>query len=333
MKLHEILHEMAWPDKYYHFERMVRDKRMSIGELKNYVDKKWNMELRVVTDSNLPPKSSGSASIETYPESPGGIPHPDRPTTKEHRRVLQIHVSPDVKNFTPAAEVSGLIDSLLKHELSHYRQALRRPPRHWGGYVMPQSGDLRDPTISGYTLQTLERAPQIMDMATALAILEVPPSAFEECIDRIKNKITGDNPPPVEALRQLAYSDIAGEFQDKHGLRKAREMAVDIGVDEYLKRVASKIAEMGAMRAIIELHGPSVPKEMRRMYRGQYHQYIKGIKKQYPKVKGYYSKNKDEFLRSLKKHQPARRQHEAEQRAQLQQILGILQGMQGGPTS
>ncbi len=327
MKLHEILHEMAWPDKYYHFERMVRDKRMSIGELKHYMDKKWNMELRTVPDQNLPPKSSGSASIETYPESPGGIPHPDRPTTKEHRRVLQIHVSPDVKDFTAAAEVSGLIDSLLKHEMSHYRQALRRPPRHWGGYVMPQSGDLRDPTVSGYTLQTVERAPQIMDMATAMAVLQVPPSSFEESVDRIKKKILSDNPPPVEAIHQLAYSEVAGEFEDKHGFRKARELAVEVGVDEYIRRVASKVAQMAVMRAILELD-PNIPKEIKRMYRGQYHQFVKGIKKQYPKVRGYYSRHEDEFLRGLKKHQPARKEFEAQQRGQLEQLMDMLRAAQ-----
>lgn len=334
MKLYEVLTEMAWPDKFHQLEQRIRSSNMTMGELFDLLFKEYGIRVLPQADLNSDPLTVGSAAITPRKLTANDVA-PDASEEIKQRlignRALQIELGPGVSETTPAKEVGGLLQ-VLRHELGHYQQGIGMSPEKSDAmqraYVSADGDQM--PTAQQnimYALQPIERPQQVLDMAHYIAQLGGTIDGFFSAVHQTAKKIL-ETPDDIDAS-----IDEVALFHAGH------EMEAGMGIDSEEK--ASKLYQEGGHTAMRMVHATiaqlamahlavlfTEDKQYGKKLKAQLFQYEKLLKKRFPKVKGYYSRTKDDDVKSFVKNNPTRGeiQQQMQLMAQMADALGIMRG-------
>ena len=306
MKLHHIVTEMAWVDKFAELERHVREQNMTLGQLIDYIGDNFHIFVIPDIDPRTDPMSVGNAGMTPDPVDSEEIP--------EHlrgRHALILGFGPGISEDTPVEEINEIFPR-LRHELSHFQQTRQKSKEQFGDYINPDMSSPFSPQSGMYTIQPVERAPWAVDIAHHLAATGISPNAFEKAIDKAYASIReGEGVTAEDMMREVnkAARELMGVVDD--------EMLKDI-VDKYelsssINQLGGVIGQMAILRAMA-YHSQS--KEQKRMIRGRYHQFMKQVRSRYPKAKGYFKTHEKEHRAALERTK--------EKRGMLQQQLEMM---------
>lgn len=322
MRLHKILTEMSWPDKFYELEQKIRSLNMTVDEFMDFMYDEFKIYVHPIGDPAGPAMSMSGASITATRISAKDLDSNTNPgvfNTLVGSKVLNLHFGVGVDGDTPVKEISGFFQ-VLRHELTHSQQGDKiqsdKLKRFQTGYVSP---DPKDPVSEDsilYTIQIMERSAQSVDLAYYLVKIGFTPEQFEQCLHLVLGDVANmQKPIPTETLLTITKERMSqvGRFdQDKIDNLITNEMA-----EMALAMVQTLISQIVGLRVNIF---PNISKNYRQQLRQIQHAYIKLAKKRYPKVKGYYLRHKDEDIESYKAHD--------EFRAQMN-ILNIIDQLMG----
>jgi hypothetical protein len=325
MKLNEILNEMAWPDKFRQIEQKMRSSNMTLDDFVGFMEKEYNVLVKLESSMNAEPLTIGSAGITPKPLSAAELKAAGMSDSHikqlAGKRMLTMQVGPGADPSTPINEL-GNFYRVLRHEMAHYMQGEdfsdEKHARYQQTYASPHDDPIH-PKAAQYTLQAVERSPQAMDLATYLAQLQIKPEQFDKAIGNLLRKlqqgeITNSNDLLDKSMKQLErYGGLGG---DMAGIKAGRGYGTAIGMLQAL------IAQMAMARFIAS---KTTDKQTRQMIRRQYHQLLKLTTKRYPKVKAYLNQTRAEDEAAFEKNNPTRAQINAVKQglADIAELIGL----------
>lgn len=332
MKIHNILAEMSWPDKFHQLEQKIRSSNMTMQELMNYLEKEYKIAMLPQFDLDTEAYSVGNASMTPLEFTADQIDPNAAEEAKQElskligMRIFQVEIGSGVDGDTPVKEVTGFLHT-LRHELSHYQQGTQmsreRTMDMSSRYVDAdsQGGPLAPQTIL-YALQPIERPAQAVDLAHYLAQINSTPERFIDAVDDTRRGILamavgGDD--LQEIARQIA--GLAGqELADVHSQEDANEL-YNRGHGMALRIIRVLIAQHAFVLVIAGLmNDDEQERNQKKKIRGQIHQFHKILVNRFPKVKGYYSQMRDDEIESHMKNNDLRAKLEAEKQLLISMI-------------
>lgn len=299
MKIHHIITEMAWINKFSTFEKHVRDTNMTLNELKNFLLQNYNIFIMFEKSRNSATGGHGGGGIgdliatddiSAPPKLRGHIP-------------LTIVLSPEIDGDTPVAEVHGLL-GVLRHEISHALTDTTKDKRlHYDNYVKPSHNE------GMYYIQPMERPAQALDMAEALAVVGMNPDQLEKIIFKVSNKIIkhideGIGPDVVESIVRRYIEAAIGIRSD--GIINKIEKE---GWEVYINPISSKIQHLSLLVAlgkatkndtdIHKEHGKHKVQNTSAKIRLQFNTFMKMVRSNFKKAKAYAAAHPEHKAKSL----------------------------------
>jgi hypothetical protein len=190
--LTELLQEAGFIHKFDQLEGQLR--RADIAQLKEILRDDYAVNLQLDQVDSLPPMHCGGAAMD-------------------HHKIkglygMKLEVGRGVDDGTKVSTVQGLIDN-IRHELMHIKHVSDVGVDH-EDYKMPVSNDPKS-TVA-YTYQYMERAPQALDLCTALAATDSNPDEFMQAVNRTVEKvdIEQDHAHEIETISRHAMLDVHG---------------------------------------------------------------------------------------------------------------------------
>lgn len=260
--LTELLQEAGFIHKFDQLEGQLR--RADIAQLKEILRAEYAVKLQIAQVPALPPMHCGGAAIDHHKIS--GL------------YGMKLEVGRGVEDTTKVSTVQGLIDN-IRHELMHIKHISAVDVDH-EAYKMPGSNDPKSNVA--YTYQYMERAPQALDLCTALAATDSNPDEFIQAVNRTVEKvdIDQDHAHEIESIARHAMVDVHGH-DTIHG-------HIDSENGRYLYVVHHHVTTMAMAKIMLKQMEASKDKTHLKNMLGSFQ---KQVRSKFPEARAYFRKH------------------------------------------